>query len=96
MLFDPEDPRAIAHAIARLWHDEGLRDDLGARGRKRAKAFSPARMAQAHRAAFDRAVNTYSASRYLLNAWSYRPRHAVWAEARRARRFIARTAKARS
>jgi glycosyltransferase involved in cell wall biosynthesis len=96
LLFDPEQPRAIADAIAKLWRDEGLRDAMAMRGRERAKAFSPARMAQAHLAAFDRAVNTYSASRYFFNAWSYRPRHAVWAEARRARRFISAAAKARN
>jgi len=96
VLFDPEQPRDIANAIARLWRDRSLRDDMAMRGRERAKAFSPARMAQAHLTAFDRAVNTYSASRYLFNAWSYRPRHAVWAEARRARRFISAAAKARN
>jgi len=95
LLFDPEQPRAIADAIAKLWCDKELRHNMALRGRKRAKAFSPARMAQAHLAAFDRAVNTYSASQYLFNAWSFRPRHAVWAEARRARRFISRAAKAR-
>jgi glycosyltransferase involved in cell wall biosynthesis len=96
LLFDPEQPRAIANAIARLWRDKGLRDAMAVRGRERAKAFSPARMARAHLAAFDRAVNSYSASRYFFNAWSYRPRHAVWAEARRARRFISAAAKARN
>jgi glycosyltransferase involved in cell wall biosynthesis len=96
VLFDPEQPRDIANAIARLWRDRSLRDDMAMRGRERARAFSPARMAQAHLTAFDRAVNTYSASRYLFNAWSYRPRHAVWAEARRARRFISAAAKARN
>jgi glycosyltransferase involved in cell wall biosynthesis len=95
LLFDPEQPRAIADAIARLWRDRGLCDAMAMRGRKRAKAFSPARMAAAHLAAFDRAVNSYSASRYLFNAWSYRPRHAVWAEARRARRFISESVKKR-
>jgi glycosyltransferase involved in cell wall biosynthesis len=94
VLFDPEQPRAIADAIAKLWRDKGLRDSMALRGRERAKAFSPARMAQAHLTAFNRAVNTYSVSQYLFNAWNLRPRHAVWAEARRARRFISRAAKA--
>jgi len=61
-----------------------------------ARGFALNEREQAHLAAFDRAVNTYSASRYLFNAWSYRPRHAVWAEARRARRFISAAAKARN
>ncbi len=40
LLVDPEDPRAIADAMARLLADEGLAGDLAARGFEQARRFS--------------------------------------------------------
>jgi len=40
LLFDPALPDTIADAIRRLWTDSSLRDDLVARGRERARAFT--------------------------------------------------------
>jgi glycosyltransferase involved in cell wall biosynthesis len=39
-MFDPASPEEIAHVVARLWHDRGLRADLRRRGIKRAALFS--------------------------------------------------------
>lgn len=39
LLFDPEDPLAIADALVRLWRDDALRETLAERGRRRRGRF---------------------------------------------------------
>ena len=51
-LVPPWDDDALADAIARLARDEPRRRVLGARGRARALAFTPARMAAGYRALY--------------------------------------------
>lgn len=58
LLFDPRDPEAIAHALARLWEDEDLRADLVARGRERAEALSWKRSARLMRVLYREASGT--------------------------------------
>ncbi len=55
-LFDPASPAALAAAIERVAEDEAWRETLRARGFRRARAFSAARMAEGHRAAFREAA----------------------------------------
>ena len=86
LLFDPASPLAIAAAIARLWQDEKLRQELAAAGRREATRFSPARVAEVHRDAFAQAVRDYSLRRYLWNRWLYAPYRAGRAELRRLQR----------
>jgi glycosyltransferase involved in cell wall biosynthesis len=50
LLFDPGEAEAIADAIERLWTDQGLRDELAERGRRRAAEFSWDRTARLFRA----------------------------------------------
>jgi glycosyltransferase involved in cell wall biosynthesis len=40
LLADPRSPQALAEAMKRLWHDEGFRTELAARGRKRLASYS--------------------------------------------------------
>jgi glycosyltransferase involved in cell wall biosynthesis len=75
ILFDPQAPDAIAAAIARVWEDQALREELAARGRARAEAFSAARTALAHRQAFAEARAAFSYRRYLWHRWFYRYYH---------------------
>ena len=42
MMVDPYDTRAISAALIELDSDEGLRDELAAKGRHRARVFSEA------------------------------------------------------
>jgi glycosyltransferase involved in cell wall biosynthesis len=53
---DPDDPEAMAAAIARVLTDGTLRADLGRRGRERAAAFSWARTARATLDVYDRVL----------------------------------------
>jgi glycosyltransferase involved in cell wall biosynthesis len=51
LLFDPDDPAAIAASILRLWNEPELSEELTGRGRKRAELFSfdhTARLLRAH------------------------------------------------
>jgi glycosyltransferase involved in cell wall biosynthesis len=51
LLFDPDDPEAIAASILRLWNEPELRETLAERGRRRAELFSfdhTARLFRAH------------------------------------------------
>jgi glycosyltransferase involved in cell wall biosynthesis len=57
ILFDPQDVRAIAAAVARLATNEALREELRQRGRRRAKDFSWERTAKAYRAVYRRAAD---------------------------------------
>jgi len=86
LLFDPASPREIADAVARLWQDETLRQELSAAGKREAERFSPARVAEIHLEAFAQAVRTHSSRRYLWHRWLYAPYHAGWAELRRLQR----------
>ena len=88
VLFDPESPAAIAHAVGQLWRDQDLRRLMSERGKRRAAAFSLDGMAQLHLRAFDQAVNAYTRPRYVWRALVYRPYHMARAECRRFGRFI--------
>jgi glycosyltransferase involved in cell wall biosynthesis len=54
LLFDPNDPEAIADSIVRLWTEQELRETLAARGRERAERFSFDRTARLFRAHYRR------------------------------------------
>lgn len=56
LLFDPTSVEAIADAVARMWTDESLRDDLRRRGARRLQDFSSERTAKAYRAVYRRAA----------------------------------------
>lgn len=57
VMFDPDKPEEIAHAVRRLWMDEGLRKMLIERGKKRAALFSWNRTARLFRAHYRRIAN---------------------------------------
>jgi glycosyltransferase involved in cell wall biosynthesis len=54
LLFNPEDTRAIAGQIQRLWQDSGLQASLRERGKERAELFSFDRTARLFRAHYRR------------------------------------------
>jgi glycosyltransferase involved in cell wall biosynthesis len=54
LLFDPEDPRAIADAVSRIWEEAPLRADLQRRGKERAGELSWDRTARVFRAIYRR------------------------------------------
>ncbi|HEX7318035.1 MAG TPA: glycosyltransferase family 1 protein [Pyrinomonadaceae bacterium] len=56
LLFDPFDVEAIAHALARMTTDEGLRNELKHLGARRLNDFSLERTAKAYRAVYRRAA----------------------------------------
>jgi glycosyltransferase involved in cell wall biosynthesis len=56
LLFDPEDPAAIARAMTRLLSDRDLRERLGRAGRERASAFTWERTAELTAASYSRAL----------------------------------------
>jgi glycosyltransferase involved in cell wall biosynthesis len=56
LLFDPHDPRALAHTLDRLLGDPALRDDLRARGRERCRRFTWRATARATLASYRRAI----------------------------------------
>jgi glycosyltransferase involved in cell wall biosynthesis len=89
-LFDPTSPRATAEAITKVWYDGTLRQEMIARGKRRAQNFSPERTAQAHRTAFAEAVNAYSYARFLWNRWVYGYYHQARLEFRWHKRFRAK------
>jgi glycosyltransferase involved in cell wall biosynthesis len=68
-LFDPASPEALAAAIERVAGDEALRQTLRARGLRRARAFTAARVADEHRAVFREAVQAYSPRAFLWRRW---------------------------
>ena len=74
--FDPSSPEALARALHELMTNPALRKDLVARGSRRPRDFSPARMAENHRAAFRKAVQAYSRRRYLWLRYGYKYLHA--------------------
>jgi glycosyltransferase involved in cell wall biosynthesis len=67
--FDPRSPAELAAAIERVADDEAWRATLRARGLRRARDFSAARMAEGHRAAFREAAQVYSLSAFLWRRW---------------------------
>lgn len=73
VLFDPKSPLAIADAIERVWRDASLRQEMVASGKQRAKSFSSARSAQAHRAVFVQARDAYSLVQFWKRRWIIRP-----------------------
>jgi hypothetical protein len=70
--FDPLSVPELAAAIERLCRTPALRDSLIQRGRERAAAFSPARLAAAHLEAFHEARQGYHPLRYAWNMLWYR------------------------
>jgi len=56
LLFDPFDVEAVAHALARMATEEGLREELRRRGARRLEDFSLERTAKAYRAVYRRAA----------------------------------------
>ncbi len=56
LLFDPNDPRAIAQALERLLGDPALREQLRKRGRERAASFTWERTARLTLASYTRAL----------------------------------------
>jgi glycosyltransferase involved in cell wall biosynthesis len=54
VLFDPEDPAAIADSVLRIWSDDRLRAKLVERGRERSRLFSFERSARLFRAHYRR------------------------------------------
>jgi glycosyltransferase involved in cell wall biosynthesis len=68
-LFDPASPAALGAAIERVADDEAWRETLRTRGRQQARAFSAARMADGHRAAFEEAARVYSTRAFLWRRW---------------------------
>jgi glycosyltransferase involved in cell wall biosynthesis len=63
ILFDATDISAIADAVARLWRDEDLRQELVARGRLRVEAFSWVATAEIFRSHYRRLADGSTASR---------------------------------
>ncbi len=66
--FDPASPVALAAAIERVLGEE-RRESLRARGLRRARDFSAAKMAEGHRAVFREAVQVYSRRAFLWRRW---------------------------
>ena len=56
LLFPPGDESALAEHLLALCRDSSLREGLGDVGRERAADFTPARVAEEHRALFERLV----------------------------------------
>jgi glycosyltransferase involved in cell wall biosynthesis len=56
LLFDPNDPKSIAGAIARLLRDRQFADELRVRGRERCRAFTWERTARATLTSYRRAL----------------------------------------
>ncbi len=73
--FDPQSPPDLAAAIEKLWQNGALRADLVARGRERAKQFSPARTAEAHLDAFRFAAARYRKTKLLWDQYVWGRAH---------------------
>jgi glycosyltransferase involved in cell wall biosynthesis len=54
LLFDPDDTASMATALARVWQDDALRDQLRERGRRRAAELSWSKTARTFRAIYRR------------------------------------------
>ena len=52
VMFDPDDPSAIADAVAQVWTDEALREELIERGRAESASLSWTEIARLHRALY--------------------------------------------
>jgi glycosyltransferase involved in cell wall biosynthesis len=57
LLFDPDDPAAIAAGVQQVWEDHGLREDLAQRGRRRVADLTWDRVARRFRAYYRRVGN---------------------------------------
>jgi glycosyltransferase involved in cell wall biosynthesis len=70
LIFDPDDPTAIADAVARLWTDEALRADLIIRGHSNIRRFDWDRTARIFRAHYRRVAGVVPSDedRTLLDA----------------------------
>jgi glycosyltransferase involved in cell wall biosynthesis len=76
LLFDPNDPEAIASVMAQLANDKGVRENLSDLGRVRIKDYDWERTAKAYRAVYRRAARRALSDedRWLLNwDWMERP-----------------------
>ena len=80
--FNPQSVEELAAAIERVCQNTVLREILIHRGRVRAAAFSPARLAKAHLEAFREARQAFNPLRYAWNALCYQRYHA-WAVGRK-------------
>ena len=60
VMFDPDDPPAIAGAVERLWTDEHLREQLVAKGRRQAEATSWPEIAEAYRTLYRKVAERVS------------------------------------
>ena len=80
LLFDPTCPRAIADAVEKVWCDAALRHKMVSSGKRRAKSFSSAHVAEAHQAVFAEARDAYSYANFLRRRWILQPYHRVCVE----------------
>ena len=80
--FDPQSVPQMAAAVEGICNRPDLRRALIERGRERATAFSPARLAAAHLQAFGEARKAFHWGRYAWNALFYQHYHA-WTVGRR-------------
>jgi glycosyltransferase involved in cell wall biosynthesis len=72
LLFDPLDPTAIGDAVARLFTDTRLCEDLRAKGRRRLQDFNWKRTAKAYRAVYRRtAGQRLSEEDRMLLEWDW-------------------------
>ena len=81
-LFDPTSPVDVADTLARVWQNTERRQEMAARGRRRAQDFSAAQTAQIHKLAFVQAAQSFSYPRFLWNQWVYRYYHRIQVELR--------------
>jgi len=81
--FDPRSPASIAEVMLRVWNDDALRKRLMVRGKERARAFSPERMAAVHLRAFAEAAEVFSLGHYYWHQYAYQPFHRTRASLKR-------------
>jgi len=66
-----------------VWNDDALRKRLMVRGKERARAFSPERMAAVHLRAFAEAAEVFSLGHYYWHQYAYQPFHRTRASLKR-------------
>jgi glycosyltransferase involved in cell wall biosynthesis len=73
LFFDPHSPAEIAAAIAQVWQNQPLRQQLIQQGKQQSEKFSAALTVQKHQQAFQKAMQTYSYPQFLRHYWLNRP-----------------------